>query len=391
MTTRRAMRITIVSGFFLPVPPVAGGAMEKIWWRLAREFAARGHSVTHLSRHWPGCPDEEQREGVRVRRIRGFDHRRHLTINLLLDAWWGWRVQSRLPAADILITNTIALPIWIRRRRPEAGQLVVNLNRFPKGQLRWYHDVARIQAASPAIARAAAAQAPQWREVLRVTPNPIDLPRLSAAATARKQTGDALVIGYQGRLHPEKGVPTLLAAATRLLAQPDLPPWRLVLRGPTDIPRGGGGEGFGRWLDQQAAALQAAGRYVRHPPENDEAQLAREYAALDVFCYPTQAESGEALPVAVLEAMAAGRAVIVSDLDCFRELVLPETTGLVLSDARGKTAPERLAGLLSRLLRDSPLRERLGTAAQTAVKPLDYSVVAEAMLADFSSLLHAAS
>ena len=36
------MRITIVTGFFLPVPPVRGGSTEKIWHRLAREFAAAG-------------------------------------------------------------------------------------------------------------------------------------------------------------------------------------------------------------------------------------------------------------------------------------------------------------------------------------------------------------
>jgi len=79
------MRITIVMGFFLPVPPVAGGATEKIWFRLAREFAAAGHAVTLVSRRWPGCPSRETIDGITMIRVRGFDHTRRLPLNLLFD------------------------------------------------------------------------------------------------------------------------------------------------------------------------------------------------------------------------------------------------------------------------------------------------------------------
>ena len=34
------MKITIVMGFFLPMPPAAGGATEKSWHSLAEEFDA---------------------------------------------------------------------------------------------------------------------------------------------------------------------------------------------------------------------------------------------------------------------------------------------------------------------------------------------------------------
>ena len=51
------MKITIVTGFLLPIPPVRGGAMEKTWFRLAREFVAAGHEVTFISRRWPGWPN----------------------------------------------------------------------------------------------------------------------------------------------------------------------------------------------------------------------------------------------------------------------------------------------------------------------------------------------
>ena len=104
------MKITIVHGFFLPIPPVAGGAMEKIWWRLAREFAARGHEVVSVSRRWGDWPAEETREGVRLLRLPGRDHSRRLPINLIRECRWSLRVLRRLPPADVLVSPTVALP-----------------------------------------------------------------------------------------------------------------------------------------------------------------------------------------------------------------------------------------------------------------------------------------
>jgi glycosyltransferase involved in cell wall biosynthesis len=385
------MKITIVSGFFLPVPPVAGGAMEKTWWRLAREFATRGHHVTLISRCWQDWPIEELSDGVRILRVRGFDHRRRRSANLLLDAIWGLRVHRRLPAADILVTNTVALPIWVRPLRAGAGRLVVNLNRFPKGQLRWYRDIARVQAASATIAAAAVEQAPRLANVIRVTPNPIECRRFAAASQQRARASHPVTIGYFGRIHPEKGLQLLIEAARRLNAQRDLPEWRLELRGPVEIAQGGGGPAFARELDALAEPLQHAGRYARFPPEFDAERLARAFANLDVFCYPTVAEKGEALPVAVLEAMAAARPVVVTALSCFREYVQDHETGRLLASWHEADAAERLAGLLASLVREPETRARLGGAAQAAVASLDHSTVADTMLADFQSILHGPS
>ncbi len=44
------MRITIVLGAFFPVPPIMGGAVEKVWFALGQEFARRGHEVVQISR-----------------------------------------------------------------------------------------------------------------------------------------------------------------------------------------------------------------------------------------------------------------------------------------------------------------------------------------------------
>lgn len=379
------MTITIVCGFLLPVPPVAGGAMEKMWWRLARIYAQRGHKVTLVSRCWPGWADDETVDGVRLLRVPGFDHRQHLWQNLFLDALWGLRVRSVLPDADILITNTVALPAFVRRLRLRAGLLVVNLNRYPKGQVRWYGRAARIQAASGIIASAAIQQAPKLAERIKLTPNPVDC-SLFGGPDPTRTPGTPLTIGFMGRINPEKGLLTLAAAAGRLAQQADLPPWKIILRGPTEVARGGGGPGFVERLQTVSPALWREGRLELAPALNDPVALARAYRLLDVFCYPTEAAEGEAHPVAVLEAMAAGRPVVATDLPCFADQLRSGENSLLVPPG----AAAALAEALAQLLRDSARRTALGHRAREAIWALDDQAIADQHLADYDQLLHAA-
>jgi glycosyltransferase involved in cell wall biosynthesis len=377
------MRITIVHGFFLPIPPLAGGAMEKIWWRLAREFSARGHEVVSISRRWPGLPDAETRDGVQLLRLPGRNHSRRLPANLVLDAWWSLRVLRHLPRGDILVSNNVALPALAPRLRPGSGRLVANLNRYPKGQLRTWGRIARLQAASPAIAAAAREQAPALAPLIRVTPNPIDL-TLFAPRTSTRAHDEPVVLGFTGRIHPEKGLELLARAARLLASRTDLPAWRIVLRGPDDIPRGGGGTAFVDRLRELAGPLTTDGRWSHEPPEFEPAALAPTYRACDIFVYPTQAEQGEALPVAVLEALASGLPVVATDLSCFAGYVERGRTGELVPLA---AAAEQWADALANLIRDRARRERLASQARASVTALDFQIQADAMLADFSSLL----
>ena len=94
------MRITIVQGAFLPVPPLMGGAVEKVWFDLGKEFARCGHRVTHISRCYGEFSKHETIVGVRYIRIPGFDTPRSLIILKLLDLIYSWRVLRILPKAD---------------------------------------------------------------------------------------------------------------------------------------------------------------------------------------------------------------------------------------------------------------------------------------------------
>ncbi len=156
------MHVTIVTGPFLPVPPLLGGAVERSMQQIAEGLAEHGHNVTLISRQYDGLRDDEEVGGVRYRRVRGADRPASLGAALVLDAAYALRVLRALPSADLLITNSFALPILVRRRR--YGRLCVSVGRFPKGQMRLYGHAHRLLAASDAVGRAivTAGPRPRW-------------------------------------------------------------------------------------------------------------------------------------------------------------------------------------------------------------------------------------
>ena len=378
------MKINVVMGFFLPMPPAAGGATEKSWHQLAQEFARRGHEVTIVSRTWAAWPQRESCDGVQYLRLPGFAHTRRLAHNLWLDFRWSLRVWRALPAADVTVVNCVALPLWLGWCRRQAGRIVVMTGRMPKGQYRLYRRLDRVVAVSSAVRSAVLSENPRLDAIIRISGYPIDWTQL--AAPRMVPAADAPVtIGYVGRLHQEKGL-SLLVAALRLLAQqPGLPPWRVILCGPSDIAHGGSGEAYAHHLDQALTEALPPGTAEVRAPEFAAAQLGEVYRSLDVFCYPSLAAQGETFGVAVAEAMAAGAVPVVSDLPCFRDFIRPGENGEVFDHAAADAAV-RLAGTLARMLTDPARRTRLATAARETARAYDFATCAERLLADFAQL-----
>ena len=237
-------------------------------------------------------------------------------------------------------------------------------------------------AVSRAIADAIIAQAPHLREKVRVIPNALPLPVVNQSGATRERT-----VLFVGRIHPEKGLEVLLRAWHRLPAEL-LCRWRLKLIGPSDSHLGGGGQKF---LDQLQAIEPTSGARIEWagPVFNDD-ELAAHYRSALLFIYPSIAETGEALPVAPLEAMANGCAPIVSDLSCFRDYIDDGVTGFVF-DHRAVDPAETLSTRLAVWLQKSNEElARVGEAARARAQEFAVGPVAQRYLADFESLLAAA-
>ncbi len=121
---------------------------------------------------------------------------------------------------------------------------------------------------------------------------------------------------------------------------------------------------FGTY-DSGPHASQTVRRWTEDPPENvtfsgwvDDKRGA--FAAGDVFCFPSKVENQG---IVVLEAMACGKAVVVSDIPVFREYFTDGEDCLMCS------SHEEFRAALERLDADPDLRARLGeTARETAAE-----------------------
>ncbi|HZZ19013.1 MAG TPA: glycosyltransferase family 4 protein [Opitutaceae bacterium] len=373
------MKISIVTGFFLPVPAIRGGATERSWHTLAKAFAAAGHSVAFISRSVPELPSDEIKDGMRHIRIRGFDHRKMLSLNLILDLLWGLKVAFFLPRGDVVICNTVSLPIWLRFFRPKCGKVAVMVGRIPKGQIDYYGDVSRIYVPSAYVGQLVAERG--FERAVKVIGNPIDWSVLAAASGHRSQV---LNIGFAGRLHPEKGIELLLKAAKRLSLRRDLAPWRLSIIGPSSVAEGGGGE---EWVAsmKEFAARELEQQVTWLPAEYDPAKLAAVYGTMDIFCYPSLADRGETFGISVAEAMAARCTLVVSSLPCFSDLIADGDTGLVF-DHHAPDSEARLEDCLARLISDPALRTAMASRGQEWSRRFDFPVVAANILQDLSLL-----
>ena len=372
------MKITIVLGAFLPVPPIMGGAVEKVWFLLGQEFARRGHEVVQVSRRTSQFPNDEAIAGVRHVRVRGFDTPRSLLWLKILDLIYSIRVMSILPNADIIVTNTFWLPVLLRSSK--RGRVYVHVARYPKGQMRFYGAAARLQAPSHAVARAIAQEAPGLSPKVKVVPYPAP-GSTTAIAPPPLQQREKIVL-FVGRVHPEKGV-HLLVDAFAGEARTVFADWKLMIVGPVAEKFGGGGEDY--LVNMRRRADSAGGQIDFRGSIFDPIALEQVFRRARLFVYPSLAERGESFGLAPLEAMAHGCAVLVSNLDCFHDFIQDGQTGFVF-DHYSMNPAENLRDKIDNIIADEMLLARVADSGYRKASEYSLERVASQFLDDFNSL-----
>jgi phosphatidylinositol alpha-mannosyltransferase len=133
-----------------------------------------------------------------------------------------------------------------------------------------------------------------------------------------------LVFLYVGRFVADKGIESLVKGFE--LARPHLPANRLETVGPISGPDGADYR-FHRKISRYVRARRLDGVVSLRGPIFDKAQLNTVIASADVICVPSL--GGETFSMAILEAMALAKPVLVSDFSPMPEAVDHLVTGYV--------------------------------------------------------------
>jgi glycosyltransferase involved in cell wall biosynthesis len=189
-------------------------------------------------------------------------------------------------------------------------------------------------------------------------PNAVELhPTVTARADARRELGiheDTIVVEWHGRiLMHRKGLDTLVAAWQQLCAErPDLDLLLLLVGTGPDAPA------FRRLLDEgEVTSVRWRNEFVTQREE-----LAPYLSAADIYVLPSRHEG---FPVALIEAMASGLAVVATDVPGVADILgsVEEETGLLVPPED----PAALAAGLERLIDDVSLADRASSAARERV------------------------
>lgn len=155
------------------------------------------------------------------------------------------------------------------------------------------------------------------------------------------------VVGYVGRLAKQKGIGFLLQAARQLVVAGHDAQFILVGEGECEGP-----------LRRLVEAYCLEDRVTLAGYRTD---VPRVLAALDIFVLPSRYEG---LPYTLMEAMAAGRAVVATDVAGNHDLIQDGRTGVLVPPGDVHALTETL----SRLVAAPDERERLGRAALAAAR-----------------------
>jgi glycosyltransferase involved in cell wall biosynthesis len=189
------------------------------------------------------------------------------------------------------------------------------------------------------------------------------------ALHARRSLGladDALVVGTIGRLSEQKGHRYLVEAAAALLA--GRPRAHLVIVGDGDQMDA---------LKTQAAGLGLASRVTLAGHRADVPAL---LGAIDVFAISS---TYEGTPLALFEAMAAGKAIVSTAVDGCREVLEDGVTALLVPPRD----PAALASALGRVMDDATLRRSLAGNARAASTRYDIRTCVAGMEALYDEVL----
>ncbi|WP_432570363.1 glycosyltransferase family 4 protein [Kineococcus sp. SYSU DK005] len=200
-----------------------------------------------------------------------------------------------------------------------------------------------------------------------VVPNGVFTERFARAPRRPEWCGtpERPVVAFVGRLdEPRKGLGVLCEAVPRVRAA--LPGARFLVAGRGDV--------------EAARATLADPSAVEFLGAVDDDAKRSLLASADVYLAPHT--GGESFGIVLVEALAAGAAVVASDLGAFRRVLDDGAHGVLFPTGDAAAAAGALLGLLG----DPDRRERLARAGQRAARRYDWAAVGADVLAVYETV-----
>jgi glycosyltransferase involved in cell wall biosynthesis len=268
---------------------------------------------------------------------------------------WPWRTRPLLASSELLTPGAVVLARRMTRpvavdldeyRAAQTARIAANLELFP-----WvvvpsasFADLVRLDPARVIVA-------PNGSETDHVRPGPVH---------------DPPAIGFASGAAPGRGIEALVAAAR--LVHADVPDLRLYLwLAGVDGPSEAYVEGL-----RQACAADPWIVIGGVPYAELSEALARAHVL--VVPHPANAYLDVAVPIKLIDSMAAGRPVVVTPRVETRRIVEAAQAGLVTAD----DSPRAIAAAVLMLLRDAGLAARLGRNGRAAAeRDYDWRVIGD--------------
>jgi glycosyltransferase involved in cell wall biosynthesis len=345
-------------------PPAPHGGIGSFVQTIGRELVARGHRVTVVGLYAADCARNENDCGVEVIRIpreappglrlirnrakvqrKIADIHRQSPVDLIEGA----------ETAFILLSRSMPQPKLIRMHGGHA-YLSVTLGHKPRPWNAWqerrsFAVADHLSAVSSFVAENTIRLLNLGSRPVEIIPNPVDVEQFRPSTETAEQPG---LIVFVGRMAELKGIRELVAAMPRVFAAAPLA--RLEVYG-KDAPDPRTGESFTAVLKRSIPA-EYADRVVFHGAV-PRAELPKIMARAAICAYPSHIESH---PIAWLEGMAMGKAMLTSNTGPAPEVIEHEKTAITCNPHD----PDSIAEGLLRLLNDPALRSRLAAAARAS-------------------------
>ena len=357
------MKIAMVSPYDFTWPGGVTGHVSQ----LANELARLDHNVKVLAPHTASreCPDSSEFFPLG----RSIPLPSGGSIARVSLSWWLFRkirdllereafdvIHLHEPLAPILPLCVLQLSNTVNVGTFHAYSDRQHLYRFSQHLIkRWHERLHGGIAVSPAAYKYVNDTFPRD---YRIIPNGVDVDHFSNNGIPWPEYQDGKTnILFVGRLEKRKGLKYLLEAYSKL--KWDTPNTRLIIVGPGNLDR----DSHRILSAHNIQDVVFAGKVTYE-------DLPRYYASADIFCAP--ATGAESFGIVLLEAMAAGKPIVASDIEGY--------AGIVNNGQQGLLFPKRDSAALAetlRLLVESPqLSRSMGSTGLRMVQKYRWSVVA---------------